>query len=78
MAQDTKLRTYLVGLLVSAAMSIGGVAVKNLYARVDEVETKVSQEDKDNAVIQKDLEDFRQSFEEFKHDVKQDIDRHHR
>ena len=78
MPQDNKLRNYLIATIVTAVSSAGGCAVKSLYARVDKVEDEVTQQRVNNAIIRQDVEDFRRSFEEFKGDVKNDIDRHHR
>lgn len=78
MATDTKLRHYLGGLAVAIAMSAGGCAAKDFYSRLDAAEQDIHQGKVKDAVVEQEIKDFRESFEEFKKDVKDDIARHHR
>ena len=77
-------RNWLLTTVVGVLITIGGCYTKGVTADIDEVKATsehLKQENADrkveNAVVKKDIEDFRQSFEEFKKDVKDDLARHH-
>ena len=75
---DAKLRQYLLGTVVAILISMSGCVAKDIYARVNTLEDENSERKVHEAVIEKDVKDFRQSFEDFKKDVKDDIQRHHK
>lgn len=84
-SKDSSLRQYLLATVVSLLVLVSGCYMNSMTARVDanekKVDTldqKVNATDKQNAVIEQDLKDFRKSFEDFKTDWKADDARHHR
>lgn len=72
---DKDLRQYLLATVVGICVAAGGCTLNRLYVRVDAVEKQVNEVAKDGAVIEQEIKNFRQSFEEFKRDVKDDIAR---
>lgn len=78
MPEDSKLRQYLFTTAVSLCLAIGGCYIKGYTAKVEALDKRVNSVERDSARTDQDIKDFRQSFEEFKKDVKDDIQRHHR
>lgn len=78
MADDSKLRQYLLGTVVTVLVAAGGCTANQLFKRIDTVEAKAQEREVEGAVIKQDLKNFRQSFEDFKSEWKKTDDRHHR
>lgn len=71
-------RQFLVGIIASVLLVAVGCVGDDLYGRLTTLEANGTLGRIDTAVVKKDIEDFRKSFEEFKADVKQDLERHHK
>ncbi len=79
-----KFKSWLIATVVGILISIGGCYGKSLSADVEALKSANAERQVDNAdrkadigVVKKDIQDFRDSFEEFKRDVKDDLARHH-
>ena len=75
---DAKFRQYILATVVTILLTVAGCVAQTTIGRIDTLEAADSDRKVEGAVLKKEVEDFRKSFEDFKQDVKDDIDRHHR
>lgn len=78
MPEDSKLRQYLFTAVVGICITMGGCFAKGFSTKVEALDNRINTIERNDARTDQDIKDFRQSFEEFKQDVKDDIRKHHR